>query len=339
MEAKVAVVILNWNGRKFLEQFLPSVVNHLPDYAQLFVADNNSSDDSVSFLQEKYPAVKVVINQENGGYAKGYNEALKKIKANYYVLLNSDIEVSLNWIDPIISFMDDHKNVAACQPKILDYNQKTHFEYAGAGGGYIDKYGYPFCRGRIFQHLEADTGQYDDIKEVFWASGACMFVRSAVFEELGGLDEDFFAHMEEIDFCWRAKNHGYQIYYHPQSIVYHVGGGTLHKSNPRKTYLNFRNNFYLLYKNLEKKNVFWVFMWRLILDGVAGLKFLLDGNWKDTLAIIKAHSHFYGNLAQLKIKRKKIVQKPVSQIYHRNIVFEHFVKHIKTFNKLPQNKF
>lgn len=336
---KVAVVILNWNGRDYLEQFLPSVVKNSPDYAQIIVADNASTDDSVSFLKEKYPQIEIIINKENGGYAKGYNDALKLIKAEYYILLNSDIEVSKNWIEPIIDFMDKNPNVAACQPKILDFHRKSYFEYAGAGGGFIDKYAYPFCRGRIFQELEQDNGQYNDVKEVFWASGACMFVRAEIFHQLNGLDNDFFAHMEEIDFCWRAKNNDFQIYYHPESVVYHVGGGTLHKSNPRKTYLNFRNNFYLLYKNLEKNQLFLVFAWRLILDGIAGLKFLLDGNWKDAFAVIKAHYHFYAAIGSLKEKRKHLKHKKVNQIYQRNIVYEHFIKKINSFNQLQQNKF
>lgn len=336
---KVAVVILNWNGKKFLEQFLPSVVQNSPEFAEIFVADNDSSDDSVSFLKKEYPSVRLILNPDNGGYAKGYNDALSQIEAQYYVLLNSDIEVSPRWIEPLIEYMDDNETVAACQPKILSYHQKTHFEYAGAGGGYIDKYGYPFCRGRIFQELEEDHGQYNDVKEVFWASGACMFVRSEVYHQLGGLDNDFFAHMEEIDFCWRAKNANYKISYHPESVVYHVGGGTLPKNNPRKTYLNFRNNFFLLYKNLESKNMVTVFFWRLILDGIAGLKFLADGNFRDTVAVFKAHLHFYMALGQLKRKRKLLTRNAVTEVYQRNIVFEHFIKKIKTFDGLQKNRF
>jgi len=336
---KVAIVILNWNGKKFLEQFLPSVVKNSPQFAEIIVADNASTDDSIAFLKQYYPEITLIINEDNGGYAKGYNDALSQIEAQYYVLLNSDIEVASNWVEPIIEFMDENPDIAACQPKILSYHQKTHFEYAGAGGGYIDKYGYPFCRGRVFQEVEQDLGQYDDIKEVFWASGACMFVKSDIFHQLDGLDDDFFAHMEEIDFCWRAKNAGYKIYYHPKSVVYHVGGGTLPKSSPRKTYLNFRNNFFLLYKNLESKNLGAVFFWRLILDGIAGLKFFMDGSLKNTLAVYKAHLHFYAAISKLKKKRKKLKQNTVSQVYQRNIVYEHFVKRIKTFDGLNKNKF
>lgn len=336
---KVAVVILNWNGKSFLQKFIPSVLDNIPHCAELFVADNNSTDGSVEFLKQNYPQVQLVINKENGGYAKGYNDALKRIDAQYYVLLNSDIEVSPNWIEPIIQLMDKDVSIAACQPKILSFHQKQDFEYAGAGGGYIDKYGYPFCRGRIFQEIEEDQAQFDDAIEVFWASGACMFVRAEKYHELGGLDDDFFAHMEEIDFCWRAKNAGYKIFYQGESVVYHVGGGTLHKSNPKKTYLNFRNNFYLLYKNLEGKRIVPVFFWRLILDGVAGVKFLMDGNYKDTYAILKAHLNFYTSLPSLHKKRRKLKQNKVSKVYQRNIVYEHFVKKIKKFNSLESERF
>lgn len=336
---KVAVVILNWNGKNFLETFLPSVQKYLPHYAQIFVADNQSTDDSISFLQKHYPQIELIINKSNGGYSKGYNDALEQIDAQYYVLINSDIEVSQDWIEPIINRMDEDLLIAACQPKILSYHDQTKFEYAGAGGGYIDKYGYPFCRGRIFQELDDDNGQFNDAKEVFWASGACMFVRSKIFWELGGLDEDFFAHMEEIDFCWRAKHASYKIYYEPKSVVYHVGGGTLHKSNPRKTYLNFRNNFFLLLKNLPTRHLIPVFLWRLILDGVAAFKFLLDGNYKDTFAVLKAHLHFYKSLPKLIRKRKKIKHKKVNHIYQRNIVFDHFIKKIKKFEDLALNRF
>lgn len=336
---KVAVVILNWNGKSFLQKFLPSVLNNIPNYAEVFVADNHSSDDSIAFLKQNYPQVNLVINNENGGYAKGYNDALKQINAQYYILLNSDIEVSQNWIEPIIQLMDKNTEIAACQPKILSYHHKQEFEYAGAGGGYIDKYGYPFCRGRIFQEIEEDQNQFDDSVEVFWASGACMFVRAELYHELGGLDDDFFAHMEEIDFCWRAKNAGYKIFYEGKSVVYHVGGGTLHKSNPKKTYLNFRNNFYLLYKNIEGKRLIPVFFWRLILDGVAGIKFLIDGDYKDTYAIFKAHLNFYTSLPSLYKKRRELKQNKVSMMYQRNIVYEHFVKKVKKFKSLSKDRF
>jgi len=336
---KVAVVILNWNGRKFLQKFLPSVLDHLPKYAEVFVADNNSTDDSVIFLKDNYSSVHLLINNENGGYAKGYNDALRKIQAEYYVLLNSDIEVTQYWIEPIIELMDEKQEITACQPKIRAYHDKEMFEYAGAGGGFIDKYGYPFCRGRIFQELEVDKEQYNDTIEVFWASGACMFVRAEHFWELNGLDNDFFAHMEEIDFCWRAKNNGYRIFYEPKSLVYHVGGGTLPKNNPHKTYLNFRNNFFLLYKNLESHRMFIVFFWRLLLDGVAGIKFFMDGQAKDSWAVLRAHFSFYASIPKLHKKRKALNQQKVGQIYQRNIVYEHFIRKIKSFDKLNSSKF
>jgi len=266
--SSVAVVILNWNGKKFLEKFLPSVVSNSGD-AEIIMADNNSSDDSISFMAINYPNIRIIKNSENGGFAKGYNDALKQIKSDYYILLNSDIEVTPNWIDPLFDLMENDSMIAACQPKLRSYYQQDEFEYAGAAGGFIDKWGYPFCRGRIFGHLEKDEAQYENVEEVFWATGAAMFVRAKYFWEVGGLDEDFFAHMEEIDLCWRLKNKGYKIMVHPQSVVFHVGGGTLPKNSPTKTYLNFRNNFYLLYKNLPKKRFKRVFIFRLIWDGVA----------------------------------------------------------------------
>nr|MBP8033086.1 glycosyltransferase family 2 protein [Bacteroidia bacterium] len=246
--SKVAVVILNWNGKPFLEKFLPTVLQYSSG-AQIIVADNQSSDDSVAFLKTQFPQVSVILNPSNDGFATGYNLALKQVKAEYYVLLNSDVEVTENWLQPIIKLMDENLKVAACQPKILDYNHPSKFEYAGAAGGFIDKYGYPFCRGRIFNVLEEDKAQYDTAKEVFWATGACMFVRAEAFWKVGGFDDDYFAHMEEIDVCWRMKNIGYQIYVEPSSKVYHVGGGTLNKLSPRKTFLNFRNNLTTLTKN------------------------------------------------------------------------------------------
>ncbi len=228
LSSKVAVVILNWNGKSFLEKFLPIVIKYSSS-AQIIVADNQSSDDSVSFLKQHFPEVRIIINPSNDGFSTGYNLALKQVEAEYYVLLNSDVEVTEKWIEPIMDLMDSNKQIAACQPKILDYNHKTTFEYAGAAGGFMDKYGYPFCRGRIFNSLEEDKGQYNNSTEVFWATGACMFVRAEAFWKVGGFDDDYFAHMEEIDVCWRMKNIGYQIYVEPKSLVYHVGGGTLNK--------------------------------------------------------------------------------------------------------------
>ncbi len=331
---KTAVVILNYNGKKFLEDFLPTVIDKSKDVADIWVADNNSSDGSVELLKSKFPEVNLIVNKVNGGYATGYNLALKQIEAEYYILLNSDIEVTDNWIEPVIELMDSDKNIAACQPKIRSFYEKDKFEYAGASGGFIDKYGYPFCRGRLFQSLETDTGQYNDAVEVFWASGACMFVRAELFHKHGGLDDDFFAHMEEIDLCWRLKNYGHKIMVCPSSTVFHVGGGTLPKNSPRKTYLNFRNNFSLLYKNLPANRLFQVFALRLLLDGVAGIKFLLEGGFQDFLAVIKAHFYFYRNIGKLRNKRKKLKQGKVSQIYDGNIVVEHYLKRKNRFSDL-----
>jgi len=336
---KVAVVILNYNGEKFLKEFLPIVIEKSGEEASLWVADNCSTDGSVNLLKKEFPSVNLIVNSENGGFAKGYNDALKQIKAEYYVLLNSDIEVTDHWIEPVIRLMEADPSIGACQPKLLSYYRRDHFEYAGAAGGFIDRFGYPFCRGRIFMELEKDKGQYDDVREIFWATGACMFVRSDVYHELGGLDEDFFAHMEEIDFCWRLKNNGYKVMYTPESVVYHIGGGTLPKSSSRKTFLNFRNNFYLLYKNLPSGQLFQVFLFRLIMDGVAGVKFLTEGHWKDTWAVVKAHFAFYAHFRKLRHKRKKLRQGKVKKIYQGNIVFEHYLKGKRYFSELDPERF
>lgn len=332
---KVAVVILNWNGKDFLQKFLPNVLSHSPD-GSVYVADNASTDDSINLLKEKFPEVNIVINQSNGGFAKGYNDALQKIEAEYYVLLNSDVEVSANWIEPIIKLMDIDRSIAACQPKILDYNNNNKFEYAGAAGGFIDKYGYPFCRGRIFGEIEEDTNQYNDIREIFWATGACMFVRASVYHNLQGFDEDYFAHMEEIDLCWRMKNTGHKIFVVPTSVVYHVGGGTLNKVNPRKTFLNFKNNLITLVKNDQSGFLFFKFIYRLKLDGLAGIVFILKGDLKHCIAIIKAHFSFYGSLGKTLGKRKAFKKRdnfsPTrTQILNNNIVFLHQIKKVKRF--------
>ena len=306
---KTAVVVLNWNGKEWLEKFLPNLVNH-SQVATVFVADNASTDDSVDYVKINFPTVKIIVNASNGGYAKGYNDVLKQIDAEYFVLINSDIEVTAGWLSPIISLMDSDKQIASCQPKILNYNSKTKFEYAGASGGFIDNLGYPFCRGRIFDDLEQDKGQYNDAVEVFWATGACFFVRSNHFWELGGLDEDFFAHQEEIDLCWRLKNKGYKIMVQPKSVVYHVGGGTLNTGSPFKTHLNFRNNLFMLFKNLPISSLFTTIPMRLVLDGVAALTFLnKEKGLEHVLAIAKAHFSFYFAIPNLIAKRQKISQK------------------------------
>lgn len=339
MALQTAIVILNWNGRKFLKDFLPFVIKFKNDSEEIFIADNASTDDSIEVINSFLPNVTLIKLKENYGFSKGYNEALKQIDAKYYVLLNSDIEVTENWTKPIIDYLDNNPQVAACQPKIKSWHNREQFEYAGAGGGYIDFLGYPFCRGRIFNALENDKGQFDDIQEVFWASGACLFVRSEVFHELGGFDEDFFAHMEEIDFCWRAKNNGYKIVYNPKSTVFHIGGGTLPKNSPHKTYLNFRNNFSLLFKNLPLNRLFIIFFYRMILDGIAAFKFLFDGSYRDFAAVFNAHMSFYRNLPKLHKKRKSLRQKRVSGIYKKNIAFEHFIRGKKLFKELNMNKF
>ena len=306
---KTAVVVLNWNGKAWLEKFLANLVKHSQE-ATVFVADNASTDDSVDFVKSNFPSVKIIINASNGGYAKGYNDALKQIDAEYCVLINSDIEVTEDWLSPIINLMDSDKKIAACQPKVLDYNNRSKFEYAGASGGFIDNLGYPFCRGRIFDDLEQDKGQYNDAVEVFWATGACLFVRSTHFWELGGLDEDFFAHQEEIDLCWRLKNKGYKIMVQPKSVVYHVGGGTLNAGSPFKTHLNFRNNLFMLFKNLPISSLFTTIPMRLVLDGVAALTFLnKEKGLEHVLAIAKAHFSFYFAIPNLIAKRQKISQK------------------------------
>lgn len=337
---KVAVVILNYNGKKFLEEFLPNVIaNTNAEMADVIVADNASTDGSKEFMREHFPAIRLIDNGSNGGFATGYNLALRQIEAEYFVLLNSDIEVTPGWIEPVVELMDAHPEIAACQPKILSYCERNKFEYAGAAGGFIDRYGYPFCRGRVFQTLEEDRGQYDDVCEVFWATGACLFVRADLYLKHGGLDDSFFAHMEEIDFCWKMKNLGYKIFCCPQSTVYHIGGGTLPKSSSRKTYLNFRNNLSLLYKNLPQSRVFWVISYRIVLDWVAAFKFLCGGGLKDFWAVARAHADFYRRMHSIRQMRKTLHNHEVGQMYQRNIVFENYLRGRKTFSSLDPQKF
>lgn len=340
IEAKVAVVVLNFNGKYFLEKFLPGILHHSQPH-KVYVADNGSTDDSVSFLNTQFPDVTVINNGGNYGYAKGYNLALAGITADYFILLNSDLEVSENWIDPVISLMEADKAIAACQPKILDHTHPQLFEYAGASGGFIDKFGYPFCRGRIFNVLEQDNGQYNIATEVFWASGACLFVRATAFTKINGFDEDYFAHMEEIDLCWRFKNLGYTIYVQPASVIYHIGGGTLNKLSKRKTFLNFRNNLVTFTKNSAPQFLFWKIIYRLILDGVAAFKFLLEGKPEHLLAVLQAHFHYYAWLRKTLNKREAMKKLSGfrftnSQIYQSNIVTEHFLRHKKNFSELHQ---
>jgi len=329
---KLAIVILNWNGQKFLSQFLPALLRFTPDYAEVIVADNASCDNSVSFLKETYPTVRIIQNNENGGFSKGYNEALRQIEAEYYCLLNSDIEVTENWIEPVTDLLDNHPDVAVVQPKLLSYKNKEFFEYAGASGGFLDFLGYPFCRGRVFENLEKDNGQHNSAMEVFWATGAAMFVRSTIFHKLNGLDEDFFAHMEEIDFCWRVKSLGFKVMVEPKSVIYHIGGGTLPKNSARKAYLNFRNNLFLLLKNLPKSRLFPVFLARFILDHIAALFFLFQGHIKDTWAVYRAQLSFVRQFRKMKRKRNNINPLAYKQTYQKSIVFGYYFMKKKRFN-------
>lgn len=333
---EIAIVILNWNGRALLEQFLPSVMLH-SDAAAIYVADNGSTDDSVAFITCNYPTIKIIQNEANGGYAKGYNQALKHVEEDIYCLLNSDVEVTANWLEPIITLLHSEVETAIVQPKILDFQNKDHFEYAGAGGGFIDQLGYPYCRGRIFDTIERDTGQYDDTIPVFWASGACFFIRKSIFEKLNGFDESFFAHMEEIDLCWRAHNSGFIAKYVGTSTVYHVGGATLDTANPRKTYLNFRNSLFMLTKNAPK-NVFGLVFTRLLLDGVAGFKFVTALKFNHLFSIVKSHYNFFFHIPQL-LKKRKLLRQHINNenipIYYntRSIVWCYFVKKQRKFRQ------
>ncbi len=330
----LAIVILNWNGKQLLEKFLPSIEKYSDlSNVEIVVADNASTDNSVTFVEQNYPRVKIVKNAENGGYAKGYNDALQHIKADVYALVNSDIEVTENWLDPIIKIFENEPNTAIIQPKIIAYNDKTLFEYAGAGGGFIDKFGYPYCRGRIFSELEKDMQQFDDITGIFWASGACFFIRSSVFHEINGFDEDYFAHQEEIDLCWRAHNLEKNIKYVGTSTVYHIGGATLKEANPRKTFLNFRNSLFTLVKNLPKNQLFPIILTRIVLDGIACIKFLVELRPVHTLAIIRAHFSFHHQSAKM-LKKRAHSQQKASYYTVNSIVWEHFILGKKKFKNL-----
>ena len=330
---KLAIVILNWNGEKLLAQFLPSIVDFSSDSADIYIADNASSDDSVAYVTHSFPSVKIVRNTSNGGFAKGYNEALRSIEADLYCLINSDVEVTSNWLTPVIEVFKREKNTAIIQPKLLDYHYKRKFEYAGAGGGFIDFYGYPYCRGRVFHCLEKDEGQFNDTTEIFWASGACFFIRSQVYEQLGGFDEDYFAHQEEIDLCWRTQNEGYDVKYVGASTVYHVGGATLQESNPRKTFLNFRNSLINIVKNVPKQWFLFVFFSRLVLDGFAGVKFIVEMKPIHTWAILKAHLSLYRNFFKF-LKKRQRLQKKHHYHLHTSVVWQYFILCKKKFKQL-----
>jgi GT2 family glycosyltransferase len=336
---EVAIVILNWNGQAFLEKFLPSLIQHsqIPG-VEVIVADNDSSDVSVRMLQEKFSDTRIINLEKNHGFAGGYNRALQQVEAKYYLLLNSDIEVQQNWLDPLISFMNNNSTVAACSPLLLDYNERNKYEYAGAAGGYIDKYGYPFCRGRIFHTVEVATDTPKKPVEVFWTTGACMLIRSECYREAGGFDEAFFAHMEEIDLCWRLKNRGQRLAIVPESAVYHVGGGTLPKENPFKTFLNFRNNLLLLYKNLPEKTLDKTIRKRMLMDGISAIMFLVSFRFGDFRAVIKAHRAF----RKIKSSYRKPGKNEASitlrsdhpEIYQRSVVYDYFLAGRKHFRDL-----
>lgn len=328
---KIAVVILNWNGAKLLEQFLPSIVKYSTE-ATIYLADNASTDESISVVKTNFADVKIIKNESNLGFAGGYNTALQHIDAEIYALVNSDIEVTEDWLKPIIETFTNEPKTAIIQPKILDFKNKEYFEYAGAAGGFIDKYGYPFCRGRIFETIEKDNGQYDDACDIFWASGACFFIRSSVFKTLNGFDADFFAHQEEIDLCWRAINKGFHIKYNSKSKVFHVGGATLQLGNPKKTFLNFRNSLLMLVKNLPKSSLYKILFLRMVLDGLAGIQFILKGKFSHCYAILKAHFSFY-RLFATNYKKRTDSQK---HAYYKtkSIVFKYYIKHGTIFEKL-----
>lgn len=336
---RVSIVILNWNGKAFLERFLPTLLEHSAmDGVEVVVADNGSSDESVAFLKASFPQVSLILLDQNYGFTGGYNRALEQLESEYYLLLNSDVEVTPGWLSPLLHFMEKHPGCAACSPKILDQQKRDHFEHAGAAGGFIDRYGYPFCRGRIFDQVEADQGQYEKATEVFWGSGACLMLRARTYHEAGGLDEQFFAHMEEIDLCWRLKRMGHSIWYIPASTVYHVGGGTLDYTHPRKTYLNYRNNLLLLYKNLPPGRRGRTILLRKLLDGVSALRFLLQGNFSAFRAVARAHRAYSGMKKSYKGtgKEDKLPENDVlvTGMYPRSIVMDFFLKGRKTFGDL-----
>ena len=329
---KVAVVILNWNGKDLLEKFLPSVVKFSVE-ATIYVADNASTDDSVSFISQNFPTVNIIQNKVNGGYAKGYNDALKNLSETMFVLLNSDVEVTENWLQPVILEFEKDSTVVAAQPKILDFKNKEYFEYAGAAGGFIDKYGYPYCRGRIFDTIEKDIGQYNELKEIFWASGACLFLKADSFWQAGGFDEDYFAHQEEIDLCWRLKSKAGKILYIGNSKVYHVGGATLNTLSPNKTFYNFRNSLLNLLKNAGGAKAFSAILMRMVLDGIAAFQFLIQGKPKHFMAVLKAHSSFYA-LAPKFVGKRKLNASSLKYFTVKSIVYQYFIRRITLYNQL-----
>ncbi len=335
---KTAVVILNYNGKHFLEKFLRILIDYTPSTdASIFVADNASTDDSLSFLKQHYPEITIITLAENFGFAGGYNKALQSIDAEYYVLVNSDVEVSKGWLTPVVNYMDNESKVVACQPKILSYHNRTKFEYAGAAGGFLDKYGYPFCRGRMMGVCETDRGQYDSIEEIFWASGACLFIRKKAFWDVGGFDESFFAHMEEIDLCWRLKARGGKIKCIPQSLVYHVGGGTLDAENPKKTYLNYRNNLVMIYKNMPNEHLNKVLFLRFFLDYLSALVLVFSGKKENAKSVYKARRDFKKQIKNYRLKRKENLEKASSEspvgLINKSVVYAFYVQNKKHFSR------
>jgi GT2 family glycosyltransferase len=333
-----AVVILSYNGKKWHELFLPLIVAEADGWYDVIVADNASTDDTFQYLTENFPSVKTVQIPLNRGFANGYHEALKEIQAKYYVLLSADFEVTPNWFSPLLAAMQRYEGLAACQPKIRYWRDREFFEYAGAAGGFMDKFGYMFCRGRVFNTIEKDNGQYNDDIEVFWASGGCLMVRADLYHQLGGLEADLYAHMEEIDLCWRLKNAGYKIGYIGGSTVYHVGGSVISYGSPQKLYYNFRNSLILLLKNEKGSKLLWLFPLRLVLDGVAGVQMMACGKFKETLTILKAHFNFYANIGKWLGKRKEakklVTHRNEEGIYAKSIVWQYFALGKKTFSKI-----
>jgi len=333
---KISIVILNWNGAEYLQQFLPALIRYsqLPG-VEIVIADNGSTDNSLEFLATEFPNLRVITFDQNYGFAEGYNRALALLDSEYYLLLNSDVELSENWLEPMLDFMQKNQQFAACQPKIRSFHKKDYFEYAGAAGGFIDRFGYPFCRGRILSTTEKDSGQYDTTTPIFWATGACFLVRSKLFWEMGGFDAAFFAHMEEIDLCWRLRNSGYEIACVPQSVVYHVGGGTLHAESPFKTYLNFRNNLLMLYKNLPASELRKTMIVRFFLDFLAALHFMFDGKFANAMQVFKARSDFKNMRNNYHSFREKNKQsKNIPEIYPKSIIFDYYFGRKKLFSDL-----
>ena len=334
MKKDISVVILNWNGSAMLQRFLPSVIRYSEE-AEIIVADNGSTDHSIDILREKFPSVRILPFRENYGFAEGYNRAIQQIETPYVLLLNDDVEVTPHWLQPLLTFMNHHPEVAACQPKILSESNREVFEYAGACGGFIDHLGYPYCRGRLFNNIEADRGQYDQACPIFWATGAALLVRTDVYRKEGGLDKRFFAHMEEIDFCWRLRSRNYGIYCIPQSTVYHVGGGTLPKSHPRKTFLNFRNNLLMLYKNLPEERLNFTLRIRYLLDLIAALKMLLSGQAKESMAIVKALRTFFKIRHDFDRQREENLQKQqlkdIPEMRNESLLVAFYLKKKKKF--------